>query len=537
MSSAITNAPTAYTGSYLDGSLLRARPPGFINYQGGRVHYNEMSPSPYHSEGGTLRVSSQKSLNPNHLGARNDLLSSNLKLARLGIPPQQHLVPPVPDLNHEDSLHQHQDQWIASPRRHRCVQAHNSASYEKDARFSSGTQHFPARAKESKRSRRTHVPATIHLWVPASRSQIPGPGSQVPYPGPESPATNLTWREDSRQRDGSFSDIQETLRVAHPRGSREQPEEVTKRHRQKENIYISSCARALVPGSLQVLKDKSPGPPREVASTPQQRSPFLLGPVTGLRTLYPADECQSSLKHQQVHLRRTLHHWEKPTWVTRPESKSCRPLKYKIKVLTRFTPKKKSEKGKQRPVHSKNAEMERLRTLVSIHPHEEVPNPTPTPTTKLRHRPLLLSLTPEFVQGATITMGMRLKAGIGLINLSMLVKTTYNPESSMQHGNSIVTSFGMVECEIPTERCISKPPDFGRACLRSSGFHESMTQGHPSIDGGLPPRGRLRYYIVESGQESMAEFNQCFHLLYLAWKLLLAANNMSKKSTPGPRIN
>ncbi|KAF3602261.1 hypothetical protein F2Q69_00035657 [Brassica cretica] len=35
----------------------------------------------------------------------------------------------------------------------------------------------------------------------------------------------------------------------------------------------------------------------------------------------------------------------------------------------------------------------------------------------------------------------------------------------------------------------------------------------------------------------MAEFNQCFHLLYLAWKLLLAANNMSKKSTPVPRIN
>ncbi|WZZ27119.1 hypothetical protein YC2023_010520 [Brassica napus] len=60
------------------------------------------------------------------------------------------------------------------------------------------------------------------------------------------------------------------------------------------------------------------------------------------------------------------------------------------------------------------------------------------------------------------------------------------------------------------ERCISKPPDFGRACLGSSGFHESTTQGHPSTDGGLPPRGRLRYYIVESGQESMAEFNQMF---------------------------
>ncbi|KAH0874814.1 hypothetical protein HID58_072176 [Brassica napus] len=119
--------------------------------------------------------------------------------------------------------------------------------------------------------------------------------------------------EDSRQSDGSFGDIQETLRVAHPRGSREQPEEVTKRHRQKENIYRSSCVRALVPRSLQVLEDKSTGPVREVASTPQQRSSFLQGPDTGLRTLYPADECQSSLKHQQVHLRRTLHHWEKPT--------------------------------------------------------------------------------------------------------------------------------------------------------------------------------------------------------------------------------
>ena len=57
-----------------------------------------------------------------------------------GIALQQHLVP----LGSRGSLHQHQDQWIASPRRHRCVQAHNSASDEKDARFSSGTQHFPA---------------------------------------------------------------------------------------------------------------------------------------------------------------------------------------------------------------------------------------------------------------------------------------------------------------------------------------------------------------------------------------------------------
>ncbi|KAH0878460.1 LOW QUALITY PROTEIN: hypothetical protein HID58_065854 [Brassica napus] len=36
--------------------------------------------------------------------------------------------------------------------------------------------------------------------------------------------------------------------------------------------------------------------------------------LLGLRTMHPADECRSSLKHQQVHLRRTLRHWEKPTW-------------------------------------------------------------------------------------------------------------------------------------------------------------------------------------------------------------------------------
>ncbi|KAF2550477.1 hypothetical protein F2Q68_00034504 [Brassica cretica] len=165
--------------------------------------------------------------------------------------------------------------------------------------------------------------------VPASRSQIPGHGSKVLDPGPGSPATHLTWREDSRQSDGSFSDIQEALRVAHPRGSREQPEEVTKRHRQKENIYRSSCARALVPWSLQALKDKSTGPPREVASTPQQRSPFLQGPVTGLRIMYPADECQSSLKHQQIHLCRTLHHWEKPTSRTWKYSSRSRSIIWK----------------------------------------------------------------------------------------------------------------------------------------------------------------------------------------------------------------
>ncbi|WZY86807.1 hypothetical protein YC2023_033191 [Brassica napus] len=129
------------------------------------------------------------------------------------------------------------------------------------------------------------VPATIHLWVLGSRFQVPDPMSQIPGPRSRSrdsgyppymevksngstkkqapttllplfPATNpdiplkelkaffpykllgklriraspslqgCTPRqvEDSRQSDGSFGDVQETLRVAHPRGSREKPE-------------------------------------------------------------------------------------------------------------------------------------------------------------------------------------------------------------------------------------------------------------------------------------------------------------------------
>ncbi|KAF2604162.1 hypothetical protein F2Q70_00025783 [Brassica cretica] len=181
------------------------------------------------------------------------------------------------------------------------------------------------------------------------------------FPVMESRIRQSTRKENSRQSDGSFSDIQETLRVAHPRGSREQPEEVTKR--QKKNIYRSSCARALVPRSFEVLKDKSTGPPREVASRPQQRPPFLQGPVTGP---------EPGSTHQDHGL---------------PSGKTTI-----LQVLTRTRPKKKSEKGKQRTVHYRHAEMERLRTLVSIHPHEEVS--TPTPTTKLRLRPLLLCLTP-----------------------------------------------------------------------------------------------------------------------------------------------
>ncbi|KAF3576668.1 hypothetical protein DY000_02031650 [Brassica cretica] len=84
-------------------------------------------------------------------------------------------------------------------------------------------------------------------------------------------------------------------------------------------------------------------------------------------------------------------------WATRPESKSCRPLKYKIKVPnpTR-SPSNRSITWKysSRPRSTiwKN-DSPPGKTMVSIHPHEEVL--TPTPTTKLQLRPLLLSLTPD----------------------------------------------------------------------------------------------------------------------------------------------
>ncbi|KAG2330014.1 hypothetical protein Bca52824_001194 [Brassica carinata] len=44
----------------------------------------------------------------------------------------------------------------------------------------------PVRAKESKRRQKTHVPATIHLWVPGSGFQLPGPGSSFQVPDPRS---------------------------------------------------------------------------------------------------------------------------------------------------------------------------------------------------------------------------------------------------------------------------------------------------------------------------------------------------------------
>ncbi|KAH0936548.1 hypothetical protein HID58_013665 [Brassica napus] len=186
------------------------------------------------------------------------------------------------------SLHQHQDPWIASPRRHRCIQAHNSASYEKDARFSSGTQHFPVRFTTwtNSKDRRSHKksswkycrsPTTLLPLFPATNPDIPLKEIKVFYP---------------LQTPGETQDPC----LSNPQGCT--PRQVVRNRN----------SQALVPRSLKVLKDKSTGPPREVASTPQQRSLFLQGPVTSLRTMYPADECQSSLKHQQVHLRRTLHH-------------------------------------------------------------------------------------------------------------------------------------------------------------------------------------------------------------------------------------
>ncbi|KAH0880093.1 hypothetical protein HID58_067487, partial [Brassica napus] len=161
----------------------------------------------------------------------------------------------------------------ASPRRHPYFQTQNSASYGKDARFSSGTQHFPPgfttwtnskdRRSQKKSSWKYHrrtrqplrVPTTLLPLFPATNPDIPLKEIKAFYP---------------LQTPGETQD---------------------------PCLSKSSCARALVPRSLQVLKDKSTGPPREVASTTQQRSPFLQGPVTGLRTLYPADESSPSLSN------------------------------------------------------------------------------------------------------------------------------------------------------------------------------------------------------------------------------------------------
>ncbi|KAF3597536.1 hypothetical protein DY000_02022350 [Brassica cretica] len=81
--------------------------------------------------------------------------------------------------------------------------------------------------------------------------------------------------------------------------------------------------------------------------------------------------------------------------------------------LTRSRPKTKSEKGKQRPVHYKHAEMERLRTLVSIHPHEEVPNPdsdykapAPTSASILNTRPRAIEISGPHKQEYCDTSGL-----------------------------------------------------------------------------------------------------------------------------------
>ncbi|WZZ77667.1 hypothetical protein YC2023_098239 [Brassica napus] len=55
--------------------------------------------------------------------------------------------------------------------------------------------------------------------------------------------------------------------------------------------------------------------------------------------------------------------------------------------------------------------------------------------------------------------------------------------------------------------CISKPSDFGRACPRSSRFHESKTQGHPSIDSGLPPGADCN--VISRHQDEPAERPPC----------------------------
>ncbi|KAF3538489.1 hypothetical protein F2Q69_00023304 [Brassica cretica] len=83
-------------------------------------------------------------------------------------------------------------------------------------------------ANGRKRSRRTHVPATIH---PKEKAKPLGSGFQLPgfeshLPG----ATRINnshqharGKGDSRRGDESSNDVQKTLRVAHPRGAREKP--------------------------------------------------------------------------------------------------------------------------------------------------------------------------------------------------------------------------------------------------------------------------------------------------------------------------
>ncbi|KAH0898386.1 LOW QUALITY PROTEIN: hypothetical protein HID58_047954 [Brassica napus] len=79
------------------------------------------------------------------------------------------------------------------------------------------------------------------------------------------------------------------------------------------------------------------------------------------------------------------------------------------------------------------------------------------------------------------------------------------------------------------EGCIPKPSDFGRACLGSSGFHESTRQGHPSIDCGLPSRadcnwqrinGRVQLMFTPSlfGMETTARRQQHVQEIYSGTK-------------------
>ncbi|KAF2538744.1 hypothetical protein F2Q68_00021780 [Brassica cretica] len=97
------------------------------------------------------------------------------------------------------------------------------------------------------------------------------------------------------------------------------------------------------------------------------------------------------------------------------------------------------------------------RTLISRHPHEEVPTPAPTPasilnTRRHKYKCNVLYSNSEFVQGATITMDVESSKAWHLgfhpyqHPLSLIVASS---RSSMQHGNSIVASFRAAECEIP----------------------------------------------------------------------------------------
>ncbi|KAF3606834.1 hypothetical protein DY000_02049539 [Brassica cretica] len=123
------------------------------------------------------------------------------------------------------------------PRKEPCPSAGNTAALppakelEKmltPARSAGPHTLYSSGAKGSKRSRRTHNPATI---LPKGKAKPLGSGFQLLGSGSQLPgATRINnshqharGKGDSRRGDESSNDVQKALRVAHPRGSKEHP--------------------------------------------------------------------------------------------------------------------------------------------------------------------------------------------------------------------------------------------------------------------------------------------------------------------------